>query len=211
MAGKDESAGDARAQPRRQARGQQRIELILHAAAAVFARDGYDSATTNAIAAEAGISPGSLYQYFKNKGDIAHALAEHYALKLTALRGEVFATDRVVDTSLPELVDTVLGPLMAFNLAHPGFKAIFSRTDMPAGLREAVAPIQASIHQSVAHLLGLVLSDHQPADVARIATVVIQLVRGMVPLITDATGAERDALMAELRSVLLSYVRQQLS
>ena len=211
MTGKDEVAGGARAQPRRQLRGQQRIELILHAAAAVFARDGYDSATTNAIAAEAGISPGSLYQFFKNKGDIAHALADHYAAQLTALRGEVFTIDSVVDASLPDLVDAVLGPLVAFNLAHPGFKAIFARTDMPVGLREAVAPIQVSIHQSVAQLLGLVLSDRQPDEVARIATVAIQLVRGMVPLITDATGTERDALTAELRSVLLGYLRQQLT
>lgn len=208
MAGKDETTGDTRVQPRRQVRGQQRIELILHAAAAVFAREGYDAATTNAIAAEAGISPGSLYQFFKNKKDIAHALADHYAVQLTALRGEVFTIDSVADASLPELVDAVLEPLVAFNIAHPGFKAIFARTDMPAGLRDAVAPIQVNIHQSVAQLLGLVLSDHQPDEVARIATVAIQLVRGMVPLITDATGTERDALTAELRRVLLGYLGQ---
>src|SRR6266511_1332655 len=48
---------------------------ILDAAAGVFADAGYERATTNAIAAAAGISPGSLYQFFPNKEAIAEALA----------------------------------------------------------------------------------------------------------------------------------------
>ncbi|WP_420112535.1 TetR family transcriptional regulator [Pseudactinotalea sp.] len=209
MTGESARSEKARAQPRRQARGQQRIEQILHAAAAVFAERGYDAATTNAIAAHAGISPGSLYQFFTNKDDIARALADHYAGQLTALRAEAFTLDRAAKASLEDLVDAVLGPLMAFNLAHPGFKAIFARTDMPAGLREAVAPVQTTIHERVVDLLGLVMPDRPHGELVRTATVAIQIVRGMTPLITDASGPERDALSAELRTVLISYLRSR--
>lgn len=211
MAGEEAVTASPRAQPRRQARGRLRIEQILHAAAAVFAEQGYDAATTNAIAAQAGISPGSLYQFFKNKDDIAHALAEHYAAQLAALRAEVFTVEGVDGASLDDLVDTVLEPLVGFNLAHPGFKAIFARTDMPASLREAVAPIHAAIHHRVTELIGIVLPDRSHADTARVATVAIQLVRGLMPLITDASEPERDALTAELRAVLASYLRQYAS
>ncbi|CAM3422865.1 TetR/AcrR family transcriptional regulator [Occultella aeris] len=199
------------AQPRRQARGQQRIEEILHAAAAVFGEQGYDATTTNAIAKRAGISPGSLYQFFKNKDDIARALADHYAAQLTALRAGVFTIESIDGAGLEELVDAVLGPLVAFNLAHPGFKALFARTDMPAGLREAVAPIQATIHHRVAALIALLMPDRAKDDVARTATVAIALVRGMTPLITEADEPERDALTAELRAVLVAYLRAQLA
>jgi AcrR family transcriptional regulator len=204
-------AESPRAQPRRQARGRQRIEQILHAAAAVFAEQGYDAATTNAIAAQAGISPGSLYQFFKNKKDIAHALAEHYAVQLSALRAEVFTVEDVEGSSLDDLVDAVLEPLVAFNLAHPGFKAIFARTDMPTSLREAVAPVHAAIHHRVTELIGAILPDRSNEGVARVATVAIQLVRGMMPLIANASEPERDALTAELRAVLASYLRQYAS
>ncbi len=211
MASEETVTDGSQARPRRQARGQQRIEQILHAAAAVFAEHGYDAATTNAIAAQAGISPGSLYQFFKNKDDIAHALADHYAGQLAALRGEVFTRESIDDASVEDLVDTVLGPLVAFNLAHPGFKALFARTDMPAGLRAAVTPIHTAIHHRVAELIGLLLPDRSHEEVARIATVTIQLVRSMMPLIADASGPERDALTTELHAVLTSYLHQHLS
>ncbi|MBZ2196678.1 TetR/AcrR family transcriptional regulator [Occultella gossypii] len=199
------------ARPRRQARGQQRIEEILHAAAAVFGEQGYDATTTNSIAKRAGISPGSLYQFFKNKDDIARALAEHYATQLTALRAGVFTIENLDGAGLEDTVDAVLGPLVAFNLAHPGFKALFARTDMPAGLRDAVTPIQVTIHHRVADLIAHFMPDRALDDIARIATVSIQLVRGMTPLITEADGPERDALTAELRTAVISYLSQQVA
>ena len=195
--------------PRRQARGQQRITQILHAAAAVFAEQGYDSTTTNAIAARAEISPGSLYQYFTNKQDIAHALAEQYASELAALRGEVFDQTKIDFSALDSVVTAVLEPLIAFNIAHPGFKALFARTDMPASLREAVAPIHAAIHERVAALIGVLLPEMRADDVARVATVTIQQVRAMTPLIVEADESERDALALELHKALVGYLRSQ--
>jgi Bacterial regulatory proteins, tetR family len=48
---------------KRNARGEQRQQDILRAAAAVFGRLGYHVTTTNAIAMEAGVSPATLYQF----------------------------------------------------------------------------------------------------------------------------------------------------
>ncbi|CAM5687002.1 TetR family transcriptional regulator [Streptomyces purpurascens] len=56
---------------RRQARGERRITQLLEAAATVFATTGYTAASTNAIAREAGVSPGTLYEFFPNKEAIA--------------------------------------------------------------------------------------------------------------------------------------------
>ncbi len=64
-----------RRQARRQKRGALRVEEILQAAGALFAEVGYDKVTTNMIAARAGVSPGSLYQFFSNKEAIAQAFA----------------------------------------------------------------------------------------------------------------------------------------
>src|ERR1700736_5178789 len=63
-----------RARPRKapkQERSREMVETILEAAARVFVREGYARATTNRIAAAAGISVGSLYQYFPGKDAIA--------------------------------------------------------------------------------------------------------------------------------------------
>jgi AcrR family transcriptional regulator len=53
-----------------QERSKRMIATILEAAEKVMVRDGYESFTTNHVAEEAGISVGSVYQYFPDK----HAL-----------------------------------------------------------------------------------------------------------------------------------------
>lgn len=72
---------------------QERTERILDAAARVFARKGYSRATTKEIAAEAGVSEGSIYNYFASKRDLFMAmmtrLAEINDLRQTLARAPV--------------------------------------------------------------------------------------------------------------------------
>ena len=56
-----------------QDRAKETVRVILEAAAQVFSEEGY-SATTNRIAEKAGVSIGSLYQYFPNKDAILSSL-----------------------------------------------------------------------------------------------------------------------------------------
>jgi len=59
-----------------QERSKQTVGAILTAAAQVFAELGYANTTTNHIAEHAGVSIGSLYQYFPSKDAILLSLAE---------------------------------------------------------------------------------------------------------------------------------------
>jgi AcrR family transcriptional regulator len=49
---------------------------ILDAAAAVFAARGYQRATIKEVAAQAGVSPGTIYLYFRNKRDLLLTIAD---------------------------------------------------------------------------------------------------------------------------------------
>jgi len=77
-------------QPRKspiQQRSRLTVDQILEAAARVFAKRGYAGATTNHIAERAGVSIGSLYQYFPNKDTILVALhARHMESASEVLR-----------------------------------------------------------------------------------------------------------------------------
>lgn len=55
---------------------ERRRQGILEAAARVFAQKGYDRATTREIAAEADVSEGTIYNYFRNKQALVDALVE---------------------------------------------------------------------------------------------------------------------------------------
>lgn len=68
----------------RQGRSQRTVDRIVEAAARVFNEAGYLGATTNGIAAEAGVSIGSLYQYFPNKDAILVALTRRHIDSATA-------------------------------------------------------------------------------------------------------------------------------
>ncbi|WP_298223199.1 TetR/AcrR family transcriptional regulator [Acidocella sp.] len=74
-------------QPRKQAtqaRSARTVENILEAAARILEGLGFEGYTTNAIAAKAGVSIGSLYQYFPNKDAITIALIKRETARLLA-------------------------------------------------------------------------------------------------------------------------------
>src|SRR5580658_9551771 len=104
--------------PRRQERGKKRMAELLRAAGQVFADVGYETATTNAIAARAGVSPGTLYQFFPNKQAIAEALANAYAAKNQALN-DVFELS-AAEVPLRDLIDQLVGPFLEFRRNSPG-------------------------------------------------------------------------------------------
>lgn len=62
----------------RQARSQATVEAILTAAARILTKEGFEALTTNRVAAVAGVSVGSLYQYFPNKEALVRALCERH-------------------------------------------------------------------------------------------------------------------------------------
>lgn len=79
----------------KQARSKATYDAILDACAQLLEREGYQVITTNHIAEHAGVSIGSLYEYFENKEVITHLLIE-----------------RVVDQVLSEVNQFALNTLM---------------------------------------------------------------------------------------------------
>jgi AcrR family transcriptional regulator len=191
---------------RRQARGERRMAEILDAAALVFAEVGYEAATTNAIAARAGISPGSLYQFFPNKEAIAEALAERFVAQMREAYASAFDMSDVAGLSLDELLDRTIDPIVAFNVANPGFKVLFAGTDMPARLAASVQPIQEAVVGRVEAIIAAWAPTLSRVEQARYAQVSVQIVKAMVPLIVAARGRERSAVIAELKKVLRGYL-----
>lgn len=82
-------SADARKQPV-QERSRRTVDRILDAAARIFSERGYSATTTNHVAEAAGISIGSLYQYFPNKDALLVALEErHLDVARAAVRDRI--------------------------------------------------------------------------------------------------------------------------
>ena len=68
----------------RQARSKATVDTILEATARVLVKHGFDGLTTNAVATAAGVSIGSLYQYFPNKEALVAALIDRHIEQMNA-------------------------------------------------------------------------------------------------------------------------------
>ncbi len=86
------------------------VEAILEATARILTEEGYDKANTNRIAERAGISVGSLYQYFPNKESLMTALMEQHSNEIAELVESKLQDlfDAPLEVAIPELVRAVI-------------------------------------------------------------------------------------------------------
>ncbi|WP_330304723.1 MULTISPECIES: TetR family transcriptional regulator [unclassified Streptomyces] len=190
---------------RRQARGERRIAQLLEAAAAVFCATGYTSASTNAIAREAGVSPGTLYQFFPNKEAIAIELGDRLMHEMRATYGEALAP---VDpaTPLEEAVGAAVDRFVAFNCDHPVFFALMHGPDIPGRITEEHDALHATLVARIEVLLSSFLPDAPAADISRTAHVCLGMYKAGLELVLAHEGAEREAYVRELKNVLFRYL-----
>lgn len=190
---------------RRQARGQRRIEQLLRAAAEEFAEVGYEAATTNSIAARAGTSPGTLYQFFPNKLAMAEALAAQYVERLKASH-DIALSPELVRLPLGELLNRVVEPIVSANVRNPGFKSLFADPALPNQVTSPGRELHAAVACRLEELYAHRVPDLPKVELARTAQVTVSLFQGMMPLIVAASEEERPAIVAELTKVLHGYL-----
>lgn len=188
-----------------QARGERRIASLLDAAAEVFAESGYARASTNAIAARAGASPGTLYQFFPNKEAIAEALAQRYVEQLSLAHDSGFPPE-LATLPLAEVLDRILDPLIAFNLANPGFRALISDPGAPANVSTSKQPISEVMAARIEALIATREPDLEPADRRRCAQFAMTIFGSLMPLVMRAEGADRAVAISEVKQVLMAYL-----
>ncbi len=147
-------------QPRRKPR-QQRARAtwnaILDAAAQLFGQSGYASTTTNKIADRAGVSIGSLYQYFPDKDALLLALAERHIGEVTALLLEEFVA---LERDQPDLASTLtrlIDAVVALHRQDPAMhRLLFDQTprtpELAARLRKLEQQLGAAVSAQLQRL-----------------------------------------------------------
>jgi AcrR family transcriptional regulator len=102
----------------RQERARATVDAILAATARVLVKDGYDRASTNRIALEAGVSVGSLYQYFPSKEALVAALIERHSTEMIRFLEER-AAQHPPDAPLRTMVREVVHAMVEAHRVDP--------------------------------------------------------------------------------------------
>lgn len=157
-----------------------------------------------AIAERAGAPIGSLYQFFPNKTAIAHALrtrfGSDYEELLIAMEAEAFTL------SLERLVQRLLEMTIRFVEDHPAFPALL---DAPASTRSP-ASLRNTLRMRLARCLSAVRPGIRKRKALRLATVTLQMIKGLNQLYGEVSGGEWKRIVDEYKVAVSCYLRAQL-
>ncbi|MFY2057488.1 TetR/AcrR family transcriptional regulator [Achromobacter xylosoxidans] len=196
-------------QPRkspRQQRSQQTVDTILQATARVLAEHGYAGTNTNRIAETAGVSVGSLYQYFPNKNALIAALHDRHDKQMLALIDEVL--DGNPAATLRERVAAIVAASLHAHLLEPALHRVLEREfplfDQPRDHSRA----DQDIHRRMRHLLELHREEIAQQDRELATYVVLRIMESLVHAVAleppagfdprQLEGAVVDAVMGYL-------------
>ncbi|MEV7388623.1 MULTISPECIES: TetR/AcrR family transcriptional regulator [unclassified Streptomyces] len=118
-----------------QARSKARLARVLKAAERVLVAEGVGALTTTRVAAEAGVSVGSLYQYLPDRDAIIDALAAGYFAQLEGVMDE-FAQAAAVER-WPDPVGVLIDTYAALYRTEHGFRALWFGSGLTDRTREA--------------------------------------------------------------------------
>ncbi len=196
-----------RKQPR-QRRAHETRARILDAARAVFEEHGYAHGTTNRIAERAGLSVGSLYQYFPNKDAILVELVDvHIEAGTVAVLGALPDGDWD-DVALVDLIGPVVTAMVALHADGRGLhRVLFEEAPRPP---EQLARLR-TLERDLAALLAERLASHpevRVADPVVAARLAIDTIESLVHRIaTDATSEIPDDVLAtEITRLVVAYL-----
>jgi AcrR family transcriptional regulator len=138
-----------------QARSRATVDAILAAAAQVLQVKGYAGATTDRIAERAGVSVGSLYQYFPNKDALLVALAEqHIDAGFALARGllsEALGERLGIDALLRRFIDA----MVALHENEPDLhRILFEEVPLPSSVRSGLRRRENAFATELRALLG---------------------------------------------------------
>jgi AcrR family transcriptional regulator len=118
-------AGISRRKQPLQARSRKTVEAILTATSRVLVREGYEATTTTRVAEVAGVSIGSLYQYFPSKESLVAALVEAHIAKILELLAA--ATADLPDAPLHEAVRVFIRTVLLAHAVDPKLHAVLTQ------------------------------------------------------------------------------------
>jgi len=202
-----------RATPRkqpRQGRSRAMVDAMLEAAARILAAGGYPALNTNKVAEVAGVSVGSVYQYFPNKEALVGALRERHDAEVNRVVGG--AAEQATGWSLEEAARQLVRASIEAHLINRTLHRVLTVEIPDVGHVENGAnpskPGPGTVFSSLLPLVASFGPGLSAARIEQIACIGCEIVESLVhaAIVEERLALAPDALEEEIVRVLLGYV-----
>jgi AcrR family transcriptional regulator len=193
-----------------QERSRLTVDALLEATARVLIKDGYDRASTNKIAAVAGVSIGSLYQYFPSKEALVAAVIDRHMQELLQVVRDalVKVATRPVEVAARELVSVMIDA----HRVNPKLHRVLAEQTPRTGRLENIEAIEREAFALVRGYLEAHRDEVDVADAEVAAFICVTAVEalthaavlGRAETLTDEKAAK---LVDEVTRLVVRYLR----
>lgn len=196
-----------RKQPQ-QDRSRVTVEAILEATTHILTEEGYEKANTNRIAERAGISIGSLYQYFPNKESLMAALIEQHSNQMA----EMVETklNHLFDSPLEIVVPELIKAVIAAHAINPRLHQVLSEEVPRLGKLIQMEQAQARIAQILTSYLDRWRDSIEPQNLEMTVFILCRTVDALshAAVIEYPDFVKDDRFEIEVSNLLLSYLNR---
>jgi AcrR family transcriptional regulator len=192
-----------------QKRSQATVETLLDATARVLTREGYDRASTNRIATVAGVSVGSLYQYFPNKEAlVATLVARHNREMLQLLRD---ALEKVASLDLATAMREVVRATVDAHLVDPALHRIFAEQVPRMGQLAKIEALQRETFLLIRAYFEERRNEISVRDLDSATSICVTTVEALTHEFVidkpEAPEVDRDRFIEEVTRLVVGYLR----
>lgn len=189
-----------------QARSRDMVERIVAAGREVLVASGYDAFSTNRVAAAAGVSPGSLYQYFPDKAAILDVVIDRYWSEVAEDVAASLA-DRIGELG-PAMVRDTADALVSALEADPVVLRVVAE-ELPIGRnRDRRAALERRVRELATTLLAARPETSTRPSPAVAAWVVVLAVENLALrwVLDQPEAVSRDQLLDEMVALVGGYL-----
>ncbi|MGY3438155.1 MULTISPECIES: TetR/AcrR family transcriptional regulator [unclassified Marinovum] len=190
---------DPRKAPR-QARSRKTCDAILKAASDILAREGLRGLNTNHVARKAGVSIGSLYQYYPNKQSIIGALVR--ARRMAMLAEMEAAGQKTGDEGLAVILRAMVQVRLRHHFLRPDLAEALERAEAELPTDQALTRLRTQVQ---AQIVG-VLAEYYVDDPETVARDVLAIAEGMAHAAVQARERDLDALAGRVDRAVSGYL-----
>jgi AcrR family transcriptional regulator len=186
----------------RQARSKATVEAIVQAGARVLGDQGWAGFTTNKVAEVAGVSIGSLYQYFPDKLSLIEAVRSHHFEDV--LRVIRKAMDR--EKPMRQFAEALVDGMIDAHLEHPALHRVM--LDEVPGHADARAAHDSFRAEYLSRYAAAIAPYRRIAKRQRIAEVLSSAVEGVIHNAARRGELKAPELKRELVHLICAYLTQ---